>query len=161
MSEIVKTPDEKAIDFISNIGLLQTQALEDTLESEGLNEVGIINDMGLIDILCGNMYSRALTIYKGTFLTGKIHKKPYIDIFVSGDVTVKNFIEGEEESIERLTEFKFLQGIPGRKRVLYAHEDTLWITIDPTTAKTIDDAENEVAVYQMQDYYLNLIKENS
>ena len=72
----------------------------------------------------GSMYAREILIPKDTILTGKIHKFDHFDVMISGDITVSS---DTEETI-RMTGYNIFNGVPGKKRGGYAHEDTLWIT---------------------------------
>lgn len=72
----------------------------------------------------GSMYAREIIIPKDTILTGKIHKFDHFDVMISGDITVST----DSDETKRLTGYNLLQGVPGKKRAGYAHEDTTWIT---------------------------------
>ena len=99
------------------------------------------------------MHSRILFISKGDFLTGRIHKAPYIDILVSGKVIVRSFMEdGSEEPAEVHIGPKFFEGREGRKRVLEAMEDCVWITVDRTEHSEIEDIKREVVFMKMHEY---------
>lgn len=155
ISELIN--QDKAIAFIESTSLEQVEALEDKIIEIGANEIDKLNEVGLCDKLCNGMYSRVLNIPKGVYLTGKIHKRDYIDIFISGDVTVKSYFDnGDIEKIERVNSFRYFEGKPGRKRVLFTHEDTVWVTVDPTTKNNIHDVEADVVTNQMKDYKLSL-----
>jgi len=150
-----------AVPAINDCTLEQIEDIEDAIIDEDLNIIDEINAFGLRHKLVGNLYARVLNIPKGTFLTGRIHKRPYIDIFISGDVTVKSFLaDGSIEEVQRVNSFRFFEGIPGRKRVLYAHEDTIWITVDPTVATDVEKAEDEITTPHMKDYkdYFKLLE---
>ena len=119
----------------------------------GMNQVDELNAMGLKDKLSNGLYARVLTIPKGAFIIGRIHVRPYIDIFISGDVTVKSFLADDTvEEVERINSFRFFEGKQGRRRVLYAHEETTWVTVDPTLATKVEEAEDEITVCRMQEY---------
>lgn len=128
-------------------------AFENAIVDTELNQRDEINARGLIDKLVGGMYCRVLHIQKGTFFTGKVHHRPYIDIFISGDMTVKSFHEdGRIESAQRFTKTQFFEGIPGRKRVIYAHEDCIWVTVDPTKETEKDKAEDDTLSFQFDGF---------
>ena len=155
---IAQAVESMLLSIVSNATLSQVQAIEDNIIDRGFNEKDIINSQGMVDKLIPGMYARVLNIPKGTFLTGRIHKKPYLDMFIRGDVTVKSFLaDGTMEEAERVSDFKFFEGKAGRKRVLFAHEDTLWITVDPTSATCIEEAERDITTFQM-DEYLNIVE---
>jgi hypothetical protein len=146
---------------IDNASLEKVEILEDELIANGFNEIDLLNSEGLRDKLVGGLYARVLNIPKGMFLTGKVHKRPYIDIFIKGDVTVKSHLaDGTVEATERVNSFRFFEGVPGRKRVLFAHEDTTWVTVDPTDAARIEDVEGDV-VFSKMGSYMKALKETA
>jgi len=142
-----------AVNTVHQCDIDQITEFENRLEGTELNARDALNEQGLMDKLAGGMYCRILHIPKGTFFTGKVHHNPYIDIFVSGDMTVKSFLaDGTLEEPVRYTETQFFEGIPGRKRVIYAHEDCVWITVDPTKVENIEDAEDDTLSFQHEGY---------
>lgn len=70
------------------------------------------------------MYTRQITIPKDTIITGAVHKEGYVDIMLSGDITIAT-----SDGLKRFTGYNVMEGLPGRKRAGYAHEDTHWITV--------------------------------
>ena len=81
-------------------------------------------DIPVKEKIIGSMYVRELTIPKDTILTSRVYKRGYVDIMVSGDITIT-----DTNGVYRLTGANTLEGPAGRKRAGYAHEDTQWITI--------------------------------
>jgi len=151
--ELVVNVPSAMVESIETSTLETIEAFEEAIEEMGVNEKDAINENGMTDHLVNGMYGRALRIPKGMLLTGKIHARDYVDIFISGHVTVKSFLaDGEIEESVDLTEFQFLPGRAGRKRVLYAHEDTLWVTVDPTAATEIAKVEEDVIFSTMDQY---------
>lgn len=142
-----------AIDFIDKTNLEQVEEAEDAIIKNNLNQVKEFNEGFLKDKFIPGLYSRMLFIPKGVFMTGRIHKKDYIDILASGDVTVKSYLaDGTIEDTKRYNEPDYFEGKAGRKRVLFTHEDTVWITVDPTLAESKDDLEDDITVDQMKNY---------
>lgn len=70
------------------------------------------------------VYCRGLFIPKDATLTGKIHKHEHVNIIAQGDISVLT-----EHGVKRFTAPHVLVSSAGIKRVGYAHEDTLWITV--------------------------------
>lgn len=70
------------------------------------------------------IYMRELFIPKGTTLTGKIHKTEHLNILSQGDLSVMT-----EDGVKRLKASTVIKSQPGIKRVGYAHEDSVWITV--------------------------------
>jgi len=70
------------------------------------------------------VYAREVTIPKGFIVVGKIHKRINMTIISQGDVSVY-----DEDGYRRLkAPCTFVQRA-GIKRVVYAHEDTVWTNV--------------------------------
>lgn len=93
------------------------------------------------------MYAREITIPKGTLLTGRVHKFGYVDIMLSGDITVAT-----PDGVKRLTGVNIMEGVPGRKRAGYAHEDTHWVTVHKTDATSPKGIEDILTVFSMAQF---------
>ncbi len=85
-----------------------------------------------------DVYARELFIPKGVILTGHIHKYENLNIMTKGDMSV---LVGEE--VKRIKAPFIVVSPPGTKRIAYAHEDTIWITIHGTDEKDLDKIENK------------------
>lgn len=88
----------------------------------------------------GGMYMREITIPKGCVLTGQIYKFNHFDIMLGGDITVST--DGGET--KRLTGNNIFNGLHGKKRAGYAHEDTRWITIHPFSGSNGDEIQSRI-----------------
>ena len=88
----------------------------------------------------GGMYVREITIPKGVMVTGSIYKFDHFDIMISGDITVSS----DDGESKRLKGYNVFEGMSGKKRAGYAHEDTTWITIHPFSAETGDEIQEFV-----------------
>ena len=73
---------------------------------------------------CGNTYVREIFIPKGSLLTGKIHRHEHPNFLMKGDVSMVT-----EEGVERIQAPYHTISKPGIKRVIYTHEDTVWVTV--------------------------------
>ncbi|RDL44366.1 hypothetical protein DN730_08150 [Marinomonas piezotolerans] len=98
-------------------------------------------------LFVNGMYARKILIPKGTVLTGAVHKWGYVDIMLSGDISVAT-----PEGVKRMTGWQILEGKAGRKRMGYAHEDTHWITVHRTDATTSDGIESILTVQNMAQF---------
>lgn len=85
------------------------------------------------------VYMRELFIPKGTLLTGKIHKTEHMNILSQGDISVWT-----EDGMKRLTASTVIKSKPGIKRVGYAHEDSVWITVHPTDETDLEKLEDQI-----------------
>lgn len=89
-----------------------------------------------------NVYVREIFIPKDMVLVGKIHKHTHPNFLMSGEVSVVT----ENNGVERLKAPLSMISPAGTKRVVYAHEDTVWITVHVTDKTDIDEIEEEVIV---------------
>ena len=81
-------------------------------------------DIPATECIIGSMYTREILIPKDHVLTGRVYKRGYVDIMLSGDITIT-----DTNGTYRLTGYNLLEGPAGRKRAGYAHEDTRWLTV--------------------------------
>lgn len=84
------------------------------------------------------LYLREMTLQKHTVLTGKIHKTEHFCILSKGSVTVVT-----EEGKTHLRAPAVIHSMPGAKRAIHAHEDTVWVNVhhNPTDEKDLDRIE--------------------
>jgi quercetin dioxygenase-like cupin family protein len=105
------------------------------------------------------LYLREITIPKGVTITGKIHKTEHLCILSKGDVSVWN-----GDGTHRLSASSVVKSMPGTKRAIYAHEDSVWINChhnplnetdldkieDIYIAKTFEEAIEHASLKQIQ-----------
>lgn len=112
------------------------------LDYEEFAKTQVQLDIPVIHRIHGGMYAREITIPKGTILTGQIYKFDHLDIMISGDITVSTDT-GERK---RLQGYNCFEGLSGKKRAGYAHEDTTWITVHPVTGPDGDTIQDHITV---------------
>ena len=100
------------------------------------------------------VYVREMKMFKNMAIIGAIHKHLHMCFLLKGHLTVVN-----EDGI---TEHKApcrIESTPGIKRVLYAHEDSLWYNThkNPSNTKNIDKLEKELIALDYHEYetYIN------
>jgi hypothetical protein len=84
------------------------------------------------------VYVREIFIPKGTVMTGKIHRHSHPNFLMKGEVVVVTEDGGKEHLKAPLS----MISKAGTKRVIYAIEDTVWITVhvtEETDLKKIED----------------------
>ena len=69
-------------------------------------------------------YAREIFMPKGVLLVSKIHKEKNPYFILKGDVSVMN----EKGEVSRLTAPHSGMTTPGTQRILFMHEDTVWVT---------------------------------
>ena len=92
------------------------------------------------------IYARECFIPKGTVLTGKIHLEESINICSQGDITVIT-----EDGIKRVSAPFSVASRPGIKRVGFAHEDTVWVTIHATEETDLEKLEKKLFTEKYED----------
>lgn len=85
------------------------------------------------------LYAREMTIPKGTIVIGKIHKFESFTIISKGDISILS-IDGV---IRVKAPFAFVAS-PGAKRLVYAHEETVWTVMHATKETDLSKIESEV-----------------
>jgi hypothetical protein len=85
------------------------------------------------------MYCRELPRPAGTLIVGKVHKREHFYIVLSGDVTIAG-----DGMRERVTAPRIFVSKPGTKRAVYAHVDSVCITVHRTSETDLDKIEQEL-----------------
>lgn len=86
------------------------------------------------------MYLRELFRPAGCTIVGKVHKREHFYIVLSGEVTVT----GDGKPPERIKAPRIIVSAPGTKRAVYAHVDSICITVHRTTETDLDAIEREL-----------------
>lgn len=104
-------------------------------------------EMPVTDQFANGMYVRQIMIPKDTLLTGRVHLEDYVDIMLSGDISVAT-----PEGVKRMTGQNVMTAPKGRKRAGYAHEDTHWVTIHNCPVESGDEYVRNYTVFGMKEY---------
>ena len=118
----------------------------------GTKENPIVTDSELIPIkhyFMDGVYIREMTMRKGIAVVGAIHKHLHMCFLLTGRITVVN----EEETVDHIAPC-FIVSTPGIKRVLYAHEDSLWFNThkNPSNTSDVKQLEKEIVAISYEDY---------
>lgn len=100
------------------------------------------NALPLKHSFADGIYVREIFIPKGMLLTGKIHRHEHPNFLMQGKVTVIT----EAGGLQTLEAPLSMISPAGTKRVVYAHEDTIWITVHRTDKRDIDEIERDLVV---------------
>jgi len=92
-------------------------------------------------------YARELFIPADTCIVGKIHKHAHVNVVSQGDISVLT-----EEGVRRIQAPLTFISLPGTKRVVYAHTDTVWTTVHVTEETDLDKIEEYVIAKTYDDY---------
>ena len=107
-------------------------------------------DIPLKHTFSKNVYAREITIPKGSIIIGKIHKYQNMNIISKGEVSFFS-IDG---AVRVKAPYTFVAS-PGVKRVIVAHEETVWTTIHGTSETDLDKLEDEFIAKDYSEFYLS------
>jgi hypothetical protein len=94
-----------------------------------------------------NVYIRTLHIPKGSTVVGMIHKFENFNMLIQGAMKVST----EDGVITVQAPFK-VTSPPGTKRIAYAIEDCIWITVIGTASRDVDLIEEEFTARTESEY---------
>jgi hypothetical protein len=132
----------KKIEYRSKI----TQLEQELVELGGLtgDECDELNP--LKHTFAGGCYIREIFNPAGALLVTKIHKKEHPFFLMKGRMSIltENGIKTIEAPYNGITK-------PGTKRVIYTHEECVFITVHATECKTVEEVEDEVIAKDFND----------
>jgi len=150
-----KDKSELAVDFKSAVTELEYNlksiANGDTIVA-GTDDKPIVSDSTLVPIrhfFMDGVYVREMTMYKDTVVIGAIHKHLHMCFLLTGKITVTN----EEGTIDHIAPC-FIVSTPGIKRVLYAHEDSIWYNThkNPSNTEDVGELEKDIVAISYKEY---------
>ena len=150
-----KSKDEIAKNFRSAVTALENDLIS---IADGENIVAgdkdkpIVTNSSVLPIkhyFMDGVYVREMTMRKDSAVMGAIHKHLHMCFLLKGHVTVAN----EEETVDHIAPC-FIISTPGIKRVLYAHEDSIWYKThkNPTNTTDVDQLEKEIVAISYEEY---------
>jgi hypothetical protein len=118
----------------------------------GTEDQPIVNNSKLAPIrhfFMDGVYVREMTMFKDTVVVGAIHKHLHMCFLLTGKITVVN----EEETIDHIAPC-FIISTPGIKRVLYAHEDSIWYNThkNPDNTEDVEKLEKRIVALSYKEY---------
>ena len=93
------------------------------------------------------IYGRELFIPKGTTLTGHIHKHAQLNVLVAGELSVLT-----ANGVKRVKPPFVVVSPAGTKRVAYAHEDSIWLTVHGTEETDVEKIEAQFIAHSEIEY---------
>lgn len=98
------------------------------------------------------LYGREMRVPAGACLVGKIHKTEHLCVLSKGDVTVIG-----DSGPHRIQASTVVHSLPGTKRAILAHEDSVWINFhhNPTNERDTDHIEDIFIAKTFEDAYLS------
>lgn len=122
-------------------GLLPNQAHEliDQAE-ERMLELYPRVELEVMNLFTPGLYSRTIHMPKGSLLSSQIHKTEHQFVILVGQIAVWTAHEGAQ----LLRAPYHGKTLPGTRRILYAHTDTVWVTFHPTSETDPDKLREEL-----------------
>ena len=99
------------------------------------------------------VYVREIFIPQGALIVGKIHRHSHPNFLLSGDVSVLT-----EEGVKRMQGPVSMISPAGTKRVVYAHSDSVWVTVHATDETDLEKIEDVVIAKEYTDLLPSYIK---
>lgn len=90
-------------------------------------------------VLSPGLYARVINLPADSLVVGKVHRFEHISVISKGRVTIFTEFGGEET----ITAPAIFVSPAGTKRVVHAHEDTIWTTFHPNPDNETDIATLE------------------
>lgn len=118
--------------FISNVELAAANGVEVEIPLQHYHSKGV--------------YAREIKLAEGTLIVGKIHKYENLNILSAGEVTVISI-----DGCIRVKAPYTIVASRGAKRIIYAHEDSVWTTIHGTDETDVDKIEDEFIAKTYED----------
>jgi len=138
---------KKRQDYRNKITELHNQMVEGgAMVGEELNKLNPVKHT-----FAGGCYIREIFNPAGLLLVTKIHKKEHPFFLTKGKMSIltEDGVKTIEAPYNGVTQ-------PGTKRVIYAHEDCVFITVHATDKKTPEEVEEEVIAKDFNDKDISL-----
>ena len=160
MDKLQKLENGLVKDFKSTVTKLE-QDLISIADGEniiaGTKEKPIVTDSKKVHIkqyFMDGVYVREMTMFKDMFVIGAIHKHLHMCFLLQGHLSVAH----EDDVVDYIAPC-FIISKPGIKRVLYAHEDSIWYNThqNPSNTENILKLEKELVCINYEEYeeYIN------
>lgn len=132
---------------MNDLELLQSSVRQKVFKAEALMLQMPQRELEVKHYFSHGIYARELYIPRDTILVGKLHKFSQLNILSKGDISVLI-----DEEVKRIQAPYTIVSSAGTKRIAYAHEDTVWLTIHGTDETNIDIIEEMFTASSEQEY---------
>lgn len=94
-------------------------------------------------------YARQMTIPKGSVIVGKIHRHAHLNFVMRGKCSVFT-----EQGVKEIVAPVMFVSTPGTKRVVFAQEETVWVTVHVTEETDLEKIEDQIIAKDFSDLAL-------
>ncbi len=95
---------------------------------------------------CDGQYIREIFMPAGQLITTKIHKKKHPYFVLSGKLSIMS----EDGKKDIVAPYHGIT-LPGTKRIIYTHKDTVFITVHATNKTTVEEVTKDVIAEDFSD----------
>lgn len=124
------------------------------IEGDGENVVTNSKIAPIKHTFADGVYIRQMDMFKDSIVVGAIHKHLHVWFLLTGHVTVTT-----EETTEDYIAPCYVVSTPGVKRVILAHEDSIFVNVhkNPSNTQDIEQLEKEIVALNYEEYekYIN------
>jgi len=124
------------------------------VEGDGENVVTNSKIAPIKHTFADGVYIRQMDMFKDSIVVGAIHKHLHVWFLLTGHITVTT-----EDTTEDYIAPCYVVSTPGVKRVILAHEDSIFVNVhkNPSNTKNIDQLEKEIVALNYEEYeeYIN------
>ncbi len=145
---IIPCPDAPDITEEYKKGVYAVQDKMETDYVRGFGKPQYARDLPLRHSFAEGMYQRELFIPKGMFLVSELHRDSYFSWVREGELSMIT-----DKGLVRVKAPCAMTSPLGCKRMLYAHEDSWWITVHPNPTNTTDIEELEAQIHVLEGRY--------
>lgn len=128
---------EKMSKFISNLASHENAVIRKSYKEN--DDIDTISDNKLEHFFGEGTYIRKITMRKNSVIVSAIHLVEHPFFVMEGKATVVS-----SEGLKTITAPYFGMTKPGTQRLLYIHEDCVWITVHPTNKTDVEEIVNDV-----------------
>ena len=95
------------------------------------------------------IYIRQMSMKKDSFVIGKIHRHNHVWFLLTGKISVVD----EHDTVDHIAPC-YVEAPAGSKRVIYAHEDSIWVNIhaNPTNTKDLNKLEDLIIAKDYEEF---------
>ena len=95
------------------------------------------------------IYIRQMSMRKGSAVIGKIHRHNHVWFLLTGHISVAD----EHDTVEHIAPC-YVEAPAGSKRVIYAHEDSIWVNIhaNPTNTQDLEELEELIIAKDYEEF---------
>ena len=124
------------------------------IEGDGENVVTNSKIAPIKHTFADGVYIRQMDMFKDSIVVGAIHKHLHVWFLLTGHVTVTT-----EKTTEDYIAPCYVVSTPGVKRVILAHEDSIFVNVrkNPSNTQDIEQLEKEIVALNYKEYekYIN------